>query len=87
MPIDCNPALFDFPGVEGRRVVPSFDDGDGLKDNVIDFLHTRWQRESAQIMRDSTLKEPFHAVLTILVSRGGHAAINLNDRVSGSLNE
>jgi alpha-D-ribose 1-methylphosphonate 5-triphosphate synthase subunit PhnL len=59
----------------------------GLEDNVIDFLHTCWQRESAQIMRDSTLKESFLAVLTILVSRGGHAAINLNNRVSGSLNE
>jgi hypothetical protein len=59
----------------------------GLEENVIDFLHTCWQRESAQIMRDQTLKEPFLAVLTTLVSRGSHAAINLNDRVSSSLNE
>jgi hypothetical protein len=59
----------------------------GLEDNVIDFLHTCWQRESAQIMRDPTLREPFLAVLAILASRGGHAAINLNNRVSGSLNE
>jgi hypothetical protein len=27
MPTDCNPALFDFPPVEGRRVVASFDGG------------------------------------------------------------
>jgi DDE family transposase len=27
MPTECNPALFDFPAVEGRAVVASFDGG------------------------------------------------------------
>src|ERR1700723_2195952 len=27
MPTDCNPALFEFPAVEGRRVEASFDGG------------------------------------------------------------
>jgi hypothetical protein len=59
----------------------------GLEEAVIDYLHTCWQRESSRIMRDLALKEPFMAVLAILVSRGSHAAINLSNRVSGSLNE
>jgi hypothetical protein len=57
----------------------------GLEDNVIEFLHTCWQRESERISNDPTLREPFVALLAILVSRGGHAAIALRDRVVGSI--
>ena len=27
MPTECNPVLFEYPPVKGRRVVASFDDG------------------------------------------------------------
>ena len=70
-------------------VVKSFDSYDwkyGLEDNVIEFLHTCWQRASAQIERDETLRSGFLAMLTILVSRGSHAAISLSNRVIGSIN-
>jgi hypothetical protein len=57
----------------------------GLEDNVIEFLHVCWQREGARIAQDESLRAAFIAVLTILVSRGSHAAIALNSRVVGSL--
>jgi hypothetical protein len=68
--------------------VRSFDTYDwkyGLEENVIEFLHTCWQREGARIARDEKLRALFLAVLTILVSRGSHAAIALNARVVGSI--
>ena len=68
--------------------VKSFDTYDwkyGLEENVIEFLHTCWQQEGARIARDETLRALFLAVLTILVSRGSHAAIALNARVVGSI--
>ena len=68
--------------------VRSFDTHDwkyGLEENVIEFLHTCWQREGARIARDESLRASFLAVLTILVSRGSHAAIALNSRVVGSI--
>jgi hypothetical protein len=68
--------------------VRSFDTYDwkyGLEENVIEFLHTCWQREGERISRDESLRAPFLAVLTILVSRGSHAAIALNSRVVGSI--
>jgi hypothetical protein len=57
----------------------------GLEENVIEFLHTCWQREGEHISRDESLRASFVAVLTILVSRGSHAAIALNARVVGSI--
>jgi hypothetical protein len=57
----------------------------GLEENVIEFLHTCWQRESERISWDESLRVSFLAVLTILVSRGSHAAIALNSRVAGSI--
>jgi hypothetical protein len=68
--------------------VRSFDTYDweyGLEENVIEFLHTCWQRESERISWDESLRASFLAVLTILVSRGSHAAIALNSRVAGSI--
>lgn len=68
--------------------VRSFDTYDwkyGLEENVIEFLHTCWQREGERIARDDSLRTAFLAVLTILVSRGSHAAIALNSRVVGSI--
>jgi len=68
--------------------VRSFDTYDwkyGLEENVIEFLHTCWQREGERIARDESLRASFLAVLTILVARGSHAAIALNSRVVGSI--
>lgn len=70
--------------------VKNFDTYDwkyGVEENVIEFLHTCWQRESAQIARDESLRSSFLAVLTVLVSRGSHAAIALNSRVAGSIGD
>ncbi|PNE10216.1 MAG: hypothetical protein CR217_15490 [Beijerinckiaceae bacterium] len=57
----------------------------GLEENVIEFLHTCWQREGERIARDESLRASFLAVLTILVARGSHAAIALSSRVVGSI--
>lgn len=68
--------------------VRSFDTYDwkyGLEENVIEFLHTCWQREGERITRDGSLRASFLGVLMILVSRGSHAAIALNSRVVGSI--
>jgi hypothetical protein len=68
--------------------VKSFDTYDwkyGLEENVIEFLHTCWQREGDRISREELLRTSFLSVLTILASRGSHAAIALNSRVGGSI--
>ncbi len=68
--------------------VRSFDAYDwkyGLEENVIEFFHTCWQQEGPRIARDETLRASFLAVLTILVSRGSHAAIALSARAVGSI--
>ena len=57
----------------------------GLEENMIEFLHSCWQQAGASIAGDETLRASFLAVLTILVSRGSHAAIALNARVVGSI--
>jgi hypothetical protein len=59
----------------------------GLEENIIEFLHTCWQREGERISRDESLRASFLAVLTILVSRGSHAAIALSSRVVGSIGD
>jgi len=69
--------------------VRSFDAYDwkyGLEENMIEFLHTCWQRAGASIARDETLRASFLAVLTVVVARGSHAAIALSARVVGSMN-
>lgn len=68
--------------------VRSFDAYDwkyGLEENMIEFLHTCWQRAGASIARDETLRASFLAVLTVVVARGSHAAIALSARVVGSM--
>jgi hypothetical protein len=67
------------------RTFDTYDWKYGLEENVIEFLHTCWQREGERIARDESLRTPFLAVLTVLVSRGSHAAIALNSRVIGSI--
>jgi hypothetical protein len=67
--------------------VPTFDSYDwkyGLEDNLIAFLHTCWERESRRISSDPSLQSAFLSLLTCSVSRGGHAAIALRDRVVNS---
>jgi hypothetical protein len=57
---------------------------DGIEEGLVLFLQTAWQRERARIMDDEMLKRAFFDLLTIVVSRGSHAAIALRDRISGS---
>ena len=68
-------------------VIPSYDSYDwkgGLEDNLIAFMHACWDRHHQAISADTTLEKPFLDLLAKLVSRGGHAAIALRDRVIGS---
>ena len=73
------------PGVRWlAAVVPSFDSYDwrhGLEESVIAFLHVCWEREQERISDDPTLQGAFLSLLHCVVSRGGHAAIALRDRV------
>jgi SpoVK/Ycf46/Vps4 family AAA+-type ATPase len=66
----------------------SFDKYDwkyGLEENVLEFLHMCWRRESQRIASDAALREAFLTLLATLVSRGSHAAIALKDRVAASI--
>ena len=68
-------------------VVPSYDSydwKDGLEDDLIAFMHACWERHHQTISADATLEKPFLDLLATLVSRGGHAAIALRDRIIGS---
>ena len=73
------------PGVRWlAAVVPSFDSYDwrhGLEESLIAFLHVCWEREQERISGDPTLQGAFLSLLHCVVSRGGHAAIALRDRV------
>ena len=65
-------------------VVPSFEDydwRDNLEENLISFLHACWEREHARITADPALENAFNLLMTSVVSRGGHPAIALRDRV------
>jgi hypothetical protein len=67
--------------------VPSFDSYDwkyGLEENLIAFLHACWEREHHRISGDPSLQGAFLSLLACVVSRGGHAAIALRDRVVNS---
>ena len=70
------------------KAVDSFDSYDwrhGMEDGLVDFLEVCRQRKSAEIAGNDELREAFLRLLSTLVSRGGHAAIALRDRVLGSL--
>jgi hypothetical protein len=73
------------PGIRWlAAVVPSFNSYDwkyGLEENLIAFLHVCWEREHDRISGDPTLQGAFLSLLACVVSRGGHAAIALRDRV------
>ena len=73
------------PGIRWLAVaVPSFDSYDwkyGLEENLIAFLHTCWEREYLKISGDPCLQKAFLSLLACVVSRGGHAAMALRDRV------
>jgi hypothetical protein len=76
------------PGIRWvAAAVPSFDSYDwkyGLEDNLIAFLHACWEREHHRISSDPSLQGAFLSLLACVVSRGGHAAIALRDRVVNS---
>jgi hypothetical protein len=76
------------PGIRWlAAVVPSFESYDwkyGLEENLIAFLHGCWELEHNRISGDPTLQGAFLSLLACVVSRGGHAAIALRDRVVNS---
>jgi hypothetical protein len=76
------------PGIKWlAAAVPSFDSYDwkyGLEENLIAFLHSSWEREHQRISSDPSLQGAFLSLLACVVSRGGHAAIALRDRVVNS---
>jgi hypothetical protein len=76
------------PGIKWLAAsVPSYDSYDwkyGLEENLIAFLHTCWERERHRISADPALQAAFLSLLACVVSRGGHAAIALRDRVVNS---
>jgi len=77
------------PGVKRlAAAVPSFDSYDwryGLEENIIAFLDACWDREHGRISSDPFLQGAFLYLLTCVVSRGGHGAIALRDRVVNSV--
>ncbi|HEV8058711.1 MAG TPA: hypothetical protein VGP68_02495 [Gemmataceae bacterium] len=54
----------------------------GTDDNLIEFLGTCWQRDAKRITEDPALRSAFFEIVRILVARGSHAALALQDRVS-----
>jgi hypothetical protein len=76
------------PGIKWlAATVPSYDSYDwkyGLEENLIAFLHTCWERERQRISADPATQAAFLSLLACVVSRGGHAAIALRDRVVNS---
>jgi hypothetical protein len=69
------------------KAVEGFDPYDwrhGMEDSLVGFLEACRQREAAEISANAELRQAFLGLLSTLVSRGGHAAIALRDRVIGS---
>jgi hypothetical protein len=74
------------PGIRWLvAVVPSFDFYDwkyGFEENLIAFLHACRERKHDRISGEPTLQGAFLSLLACVVSRAGHAAIALRDRVA-----
>jgi hypothetical protein len=69
------------------KAVEAFDSYDwrnGMEGSLVHFLDVCWQLESAEVSADAELRKAFLGLLSTLVSRGGHAAIALRDRVLAS---
>jgi hypothetical protein len=62
----------------------TYDWRDGIEDGLVEFLEACWKRERVRILAEPATKEAFFALLTSVVSRGGHAAIALRDRIASS---
>ena len=87
MPTECNPALFEFPRVEGRSVVASFDGGQitsdagalllGATDQVIGL--TRRLAACFQDHRDTAFVE--HTLETLLMQRVVGIALGYEDLI------
>ncbi len=77
------------PGIcWAATAVKSFDSYDwrnGMGDSLVDFLEVCRQRQSGAISATAELRDTFLELLSTLVSRGGHAAIALRDRVLASI--
>jgi hypothetical protein len=62
----------------------TYDWHDGIENGLVEFLDACWKREHAHILAEPETKEAYFALLTSVVSRGGHAAIALRDRIAAS---
>ena len=62
----------------------NYDWRDGIEERLVEYLHVCWQRDRESILANPVLKQSYFALLASVVSRGGHAAIALRDRVAGS---
>jgi hypothetical protein len=59
---------------------------DDLEDQLVHVLRLCWERHSETVRSDQQLRDAFLKLLTLLTSRGGHAATALRDRVAGVMN-
>jgi hypothetical protein len=68
-----------------RDAAQQFDGSDwserGLEANVIGALQACWERHPEEVTADDQLRLAFLGLLTMLASRGSHAASALRDRV------
>jgi hypothetical protein len=60
----------------------SYDWRDGTEEALVEYLRVGAQRSIDAITADSTLRKAYFDLLAIAVSRGGHAAIALRDRLA-----
>jgi hypothetical protein len=62
----------------------TYDWRDGIENGLVEFLEACWKREHAHILSEPETREAYFALLTSVISRGGHAAIALRDRIAAS---
>jgi hypothetical protein len=62
----------------------NYDWRDGIEEGLVEYLRICWQRARETILANPALQKSYFALLASVVSRGGHAAIALRDRVAGS---
>lgn len=79
-----------FPGVVWLlQAVQQYDEHDWeereLAEDLVEVLRACWDRDGQRVSGDPQVRDAFLGLLTKLVSRGGHAAFALQERVLNSL--
>ncbi len=62
-----------------------FWDESGLEDALVHVLAECWRRSRGEIANDRELREAFNGLLTLLASRGNHAAMALREQIVNSI--